>query len=193
MTNDHWVQIAIGLMNAIALVIAAVAAPVVASRINRPKQNQLIPKPQRMRSNIRVLIFPWVGPVVMIVVNLYALHLDMKPAPLTVQVVLHIAVHVFGIAIAFSAFIALLTLDFMADMLIETLDKLFPNFPPIKRDMGQPTEEQKQIPCGNDKQEEQATAETTSTADSSAALRNDKQEEQTTARAKCGDSSLRSE
>lgn len=64
--------------------------------------------------------------MVMIVVNLYALHLDMKPAPLTAHVVLHITVHVFGIAIAFSAFIALKTLDFMADMLIETLDKLLP-------------------------------------------------------------------
>ena len=50
----------------------------------------------------------------------------MKPAPLTAHVVLHITVHVFGIAIAFSAFIALKTLDFMADMLIETLDKLLP-------------------------------------------------------------------
>jgi hypothetical protein len=94
----------------------------------------------------------------------------MQPAPLTVHVVLHIALHVLAIAIAFSVFIALDTLNFMADMLIETLDKLFPNFPPIKRDMGHPAEEQKQIPYGNDKQEEQ-----------------------TTARTECGDSSLRSE
>jgi hypothetical protein len=123
MTNDHWVQIAIGLMNAIALVIAAVAAPVVASRINRPKQNQLIPKPQRKRSYIRVLCSPEVMLLVMVVVNIYALHLDMKPAPLTLHVVLRIAVHVLGIAIAFSTFITLKTLDFIANMLIEPLFK----------------------------------------------------------------------
>jgi hypothetical protein len=76
MTADHWIIIAVGIMNVMAVLAAAVLTPVVASRINQPKPKLVTPKPKSRMW--RTLESPWFFPGIVILLNTYVLHLLMS-------------------------------------------------------------------------------------------------------------------
>jgi hypothetical protein len=79
MTNDHWIQVAIGITNAIAVLAAGILTPVVASRINQPKPKLETAKPANKIRFIRIVNSTWFALGVLLLINIFGLYLDMVP------------------------------------------------------------------------------------------------------------------
>lgn len=93
MTNDHWIQIAIGVTNAIAVLAAGILTPVIASRINQPKPKLDTAKPKSKILFMRMLKSPFFGLWVLILLNIVGLYLDTRPAPFKLRIVFSISMH----------------------------------------------------------------------------------------------------
>jgi len=117
MTADHWIEIAIGIMNAIIALTAAILTPIVASRINQPRPKLETTKPRRRALFIRALkSWPlWLG--LSILCNIYGLYLAMRPGPLTLRVVFFVSMNISSIAFCLAMMFILSTLDLLGRML----------------------------------------------------------------------------
>lgn len=100
MTADHWITVAIGTINVIAVVVGAILTPVIASRISQPKQQVERSEPNKMKLYVRVLVSPWVLPVGLVVINICGLLIAMQKIPLTPFRVVRIAFYVAAIMFA---------------------------------------------------------------------------------------------
>jgi hypothetical protein len=118
MTADHWIQIATIVASSITTITVCILGPFVASRVNHPSPKDEMARPQRIKPWMRFVLTPWFLPLVMTVVNVYALHRDLRPAPLTQRVVLYIATDVAAIVLALVWAIVLIVVN----MIIASLD-----------------------------------------------------------------------
>src|ERR1039458_4630182 len=115
MTADHWIQIAIGLMNFSAAVTAAVVPLVIASRQNHPMQKQETAKPRSTAVRIPMLLLaPWFLPGILVVADIFGLHLDLR-YPLTPHRVLLIAFHAAAIGFALSTAMTLIIVQLRSE------------------------------------------------------------------------------
>jgi hypothetical protein len=94
MTNDHWIQVAIGITNAIAVLVAAILTPVIASRINQPKPKLDTAKPKNKILLMRMLKSPWFALGTLFFINIVGLYLDTRSTPLTLRVVFSVSMHI---------------------------------------------------------------------------------------------------
>jgi hypothetical protein len=79
-------------------------------------------KPQNNRLMTWLLKGPWFLPGFLILLNIYSLHLDMKPAPVTLYGVLRISCNVAGVVIALVLGFQLQYLRFTDRMLLAQRD-----------------------------------------------------------------------
>jgi hypothetical protein len=139
MTNDHWIQIAIGVANAIAVLATAILTPVIASRINQPKPKFDTASPKSKTWNIWSLRAAWVTLGLLFAVNILGLSLDMRLAPLTRSVVVSISMHIAGIGFNLAMMFVLLFSEILRSM-IESRDQFHDQLFEIVREIAKEAE-----------------------------------------------------